>query len=42
MVFETSQELDEWVKKHSEKCKSYATAGEHYEFRFLPTGIIEC
>lgn len=42
MVFKTSQELDEWVKKHSEKCKSYATAGEHYEFRFLPTGIIEC
>lgn len=42
MVFETSKKIDKWMKEHSEKCHSYATAGEHYIWEFLPSGIVEC
>jgi len=42
MVFKTDEKLDKWVENHNEKCKSYATAGEHYSFNFLPSGIVEC
>ena len=42
MEFKTSREIDKWMEMHSQICKSYATAGEHYSFNFLPSGIIEC
>ena len=41
MKFETSKNIDNWVKEHSKICKSCASAGEHYEFRFIPSGIVE-
>ena len=42
MVFETSQRLDKWVKKHRKECKTRATAGEQFIYKFLPSCIIEC
>ena len=42
MVFETSQRLDKWVEKHRKECKTRATAGEQFIYKFLPSGIIEC
>ena len=42
MVFETSQRLDKWVEKHRKECKTRATAGEQFVWKFLPSGIIEC
>lgn len=43
MKFITSEKIDEWVQKHIEQgCRSRATAGEQFEFEFLPTAIIEC
>ena len=42
MKFVTSKKIDSWVKNHREKCKSRATAGEQFEYKFLPTGIVEC
>lgn len=42
MTFETSIKIDNWIKKHSKKCVTHATAGEQFVFEFLPTGIIEC
>ena len=41
MKFETSKKLDNWMKEHNKICTSHATAGEHYVWTFLPTGIIE-
>lgn len=41
MVFETSPKIDEWIHKHNKVCKSNSSAGEHYQFEFLPTGIVE-
>ena len=44
MVFETSRTIDMWVKKHREECKNrhHTTAGEEFEYEFLPTGIVQC
>jgi hypothetical protein len=43
MEFITSKKIDKWVKDHrAGGCVSRATAGEQFEFTFLPTGIIEC
>lgn len=42
MEFITDKNLDKWVEEHNKICKSYATGGEHYEFSFLPSGIVEC
>lgn len=42
MTFETSKRLDKWIEEHQKVCKSYATAGEHFIFEFLPSGIVEC
>lgn len=42
MKFETSQKINKWVKEHQEKCKSYASAGEQFEYIFIPNGIVEC
>lgn len=42
MKFETSKRLDKWMEQHNKKCKPYTTAGEHYIWEFLPSGIIEC
>ena len=42
MVFETSQRLDKWVEKHRKECKTRATAGEQFVWKFLPSSIIEC
>jgi hypothetical protein len=43
MKFETSNKIDEWVENHVRKgCVSRATAGEQFEYEFLPTGIVEC
>lgn len=42
MTFKTSKKIDNWMIKHSEECVSYATSGEHYEWIFLPSGIVEC
>ena len=42
MRFDTSKAIDEWVKKHREKCVSRATAGEQFLYEFIPTGIFEC
>ena len=41
MKFVTSKEIDTWVKEHNKTCHSHATAGEHYQFEFIPTGVIE-
>lgn len=42
MTFKTHKALDKWIENHNKECKSYATAGEHYIFTFLPSGIVEC
>ena len=42
MTFETSQRLDKWVEKHRKECKTRATAGEQFIYKFLPSCIIEC
>lgn len=42
MVFTTDKSIDNWVEKHCKKCKSRGTAGEHFVYEFLPTGIVEC
>lgn len=41
MKFETSKNIINWVTEHNKICKSHATAGEHYEFKFIPSGIVE-
>lgn len=41
MKFITSENINNWVAEHNKICKSCATAGEHYEFRFIPSGIVE-
>ena len=41
--FVPSKKMREWVKKHvDEGCISHMTAGEQFEYVFLPTGIVEC
>lgn len=42
MKFETSKRIDRWVEQHQEKCKTHATAGEQFVFKFLPSEIVEC
>ena len=42
MTFETSKKIDKWIEEHNKVCKSNATAGEHYIFEILPSGIVEC
>lgn len=42
MEFKTSNRLDRWMEKHNKECKTHATAGEHYTWEFLPSGIVEC
>ena len=39
MTFKTSDKIDEWVKKHREKCVSHSTAGEQFVYEFIPTSI---
>lgn len=34
--------LMKWMDKYNEKCHFNATAGEHYVFEFLLSGIAEC
>lgn len=42
MEFKTSKKVDQWIDDHREGgCVSHATAGEQFEFEFLPTGIVE-
>lgn len=40
MTFELPKELEDWTHKHCEHCKSYATAGEHFVYKFVPSGIV--
>ena len=42
MKFETSPEINKWVKEHQKTCISKATAGEQFIYKFLPSGIVEC
>lgn len=42
MTFETTDKINNWVKQHCKECHSFGAAGEQFEFRFLPTGIVEC
>lgn len=42
MEFKTSKKIDKWIEKHQQNCKSHASAGEQFEYKFLPNGIIEC
>ncbi len=42
MEFKTSDKIDKWVKMHEENCKTHATAGEQFIYKFLPSGIVEC
>ena len=42
MTFTTSEKIDQWVRKHSEECKTKAFDGAQFAYRFVPTGIIEC
>ena len=39
MEFKTFESIDKWVEKHLETCRTRATAGEQFEYRFFPTGI---
>ena len=41
MKFETSKQLDDWMLKHQEKCKTRAFDGAQFSIEFIPTGIIE-
>ena len=41
--FVPSKKMRAWVKRHvDDGCISHTTAGEQFEYVFLPTGIIEC
>lgn len=42
MEFKTSKKIDAWVRNHQKMCKTHATAGEQFEYSFLPSGIVEC
>lgn len=42
MEFVLSKKLERWIEEHNKVCKSDETAGEHYIFEFLPSGIVEC
>lgn len=42
MTFETSKTIDKWVKEHGKECRTHATAGEQFVFKFLPSAIVEC
>lgn len=42
ITFKVFPRLIKWMDGHNKKYHSYATAGEHYIFEFLPSGIIEC
>lgn len=42
MTFEVPPRMDKWTEEHVKSgCKSNATAGEQFEYRFLPTGIVD-
>lgn len=41
MNFEVSEQLEKWVKQHTEKCKTRAFDGAQFEYKFVPTGIVE-
>ena len=41
MEFKLNSKLEEWINEHNKVCHSDASAGEHYQFEFLPTGIVE-
>ena len=41
MEFKLNPKLEEWVRGHNKICHSNASAGEHYQFEFIPTGIME-
>lgn len=40
IVFELPKELEDWTDKHCEHCESHATAGEHFAYEFVPSGIV--
>lgn len=42
IVFEPTEKLVKWMHKHCETCHSNGSAGEHFQWVFLPTGIVEC
>lgn len=39
MEFKTFDTVDKWVEEHYKVCKTHATAGEQFEYTFLPTAI---
>lgn len=42
MKFETSTEINKWVREHLEKgCVSHTMAGEHFQYEFLANAIVE-
>lgn len=41
ICFAVNYKLIEWMNEHDKVCKSHATCGEHYQFSFTPSGIIE-
>ena len=41
MSFVTEEEINEWVKIHSNKCKTQAFDGAQFKFEFTPTGLVE-
>ena len=41
MKFETVPEIDNWVKIHSEHCKSNVVDGAQFIYEFIPTAIVE-
>lgn len=40
MTFETSDMVVRWTEVHDLNCKSRASAGEHYLYQFIPSGIV--
>ena len=41
MIFKVAPDIEKWMEDHGKKCKSRGSAGEHWEFVFLPTGLVE-
>lgn len=42
MTFEVPSKMKKWTEEHVKSgCRSHATAGEQFEYTFLPNGIVE-
>ena len=39
--FTICDKLDAWLEEHVKTCQTHATAGEQFEYEFLPSGIVE-